>query len=302
MRIIFLGGNEFSLESLKSLVSSNNNVVGVVCQPDKPNKRGKGIEFCPVKKFALEKGIDVFQFEKIRNGGAEVLAKLKPDILVVASYGQILSSDIINLAPFGTINVHASLLPKYRGSSPIISAILNGESETGITIMRIVEKVDAGDMLLQKSIKIFENETAGQLAERLSVLGAQMIIEAIEQLENGTAKETPQKEEDATFTKMIKKEDGLLDFSCLAKEVYNKVRAFNPNPGAFVLRNGEKIRIYKTEVVVADEKIKNGEIVCCSQKEGIVVKCFKDAIKILELQVPGGKILDWKSFLNGRKF
>lgn len=302
MKILFLGGSEFSLESLRALCLAGQEIVGVVCQEDKPNLRGNKIEISPVKAFAQREGLKVFQFKKIKDGGAEVLKKLKPDLLVVVSYGQILPQEIINLAPLGIINVHASLLPKYRGCSPIISAILNGEKKTGITIMRIVKEVDAGDMLLQREVEILEDDNAKTLSERLSKAGAELLVEAVKQIEAGITVETPQDPKLATFTKMIRKEDGLLDFSRPAFEVNNKIRAFNPNPGAFVLRDGEKIKIHQAKIVPANEEISAGEIVSCSPKSGLVIKCGKDAIEILKLQAPGGKILDAKSFLNGRKF
>lgn len=302
MKILFLGGSEFSLESLKALCQAGHEIVGVVCQEDKPNLRGNKIEISPVKAFAQREGLRVFQFKKIKDGGAGVLKKLKPDLLVVVSYGQILPQEIINLAPLGIINVHASLLPKYRGCSPIISAILNGEKKTGVTIMRIVKEVDAGDMLLQREVEILEDDNAKTLSERLSKAGAELLVEAVKQIEAGTTVETPQDPKLATFTKMIRKEDGLLDFSKPAFEVNNKIRAFNPNPGAFVLRDGEKIKIHQAKIVPANEEISAGEIVSCSPKSGLVIKCGKDAIEVLKLQAPGGKILDAKSFLNGRKF
>lgn len=302
MKILFLGGSEFSLESLKALCQAGQEIVGVVCQEDKPNLRGNKIEISPVKAFAQREGLKVFQFKKIKDGGAEVLKKLKPDLLVVVSYGQILPQEIINLAPLGIINVHASLLPKYRGCSPIISAILNGEKKTGVTIMRIVKEVDAGDMLLQREVEILEDDNAKTLSERLSKVGAELLVEAVKQIEAGTTVEIPQDPKLATFTKMIRKEDGLLDFSKPAFEVNNKIRAFNPNPGAFVLRDGEKIKIHQAKIVPANEEISAGEIILSSPKSGLVIKCGKDAIEILKLQAPGGKILDAKSFLNGRKF
>lgn len=302
MKILFLGGSEFSLESLKALCQAGHEVVGVVCQEDKPNLRGNKIEISPVKAFAQREGLKVFQFKKIKDGGAEVLKKLKPDLLVVVSYGQILPQEIINLAPLGIINVHASLLPKYRGCSPIISAILNGEKKTGVTIMRIVKEVDAGDMLLQREVEILEDDNAKTLSERLSKAGAELLVEAVKQIEAGITVETPQDPKLATFTKMIRKEDGLLDFSKPAFEANNKIRAFNPNPGAFVLRDGEKIKIHQAKIVPANEEISAGEIISSSPKSGLVIKCGKDAIEILKLQAPGGKILDAKSFLNGRKF
>lgn len=302
MRIVFLGGSEISVPSLNRLIEDGHEVLAVVCQPDKPNARGNKIEMLPVKKFAIEKGIPVYQFNKIRLEGVETIKNLNPDLMVVVAYGQILSEEIINLPKFGTINVHGSLLPKYRGASPIISAVLNGEEETGITIMRIAKEVDAGNMLLKGETEIFKNETAGELSVRLALLGADLLSKVVLEIENGTIKEEPQDHSQATFTRMIRKEDGLLDFSKTAKQLFNQVRAFNPTPVAYVERNGEKIKVFEAEVVSADETINQGEIISSNNKEGIVIKCGKDALKILKLQAPGGKAMDWKSYLNGRKF
>ena len=302
MKIVFMGGSEISVPSLERLIGDGHEILAVVCQPDKPNARGNKIEMLPVKKIAIEKSIPVHQFNKIREEGVETIKSLNPDLMVVVAYGQILSEELINLPKFGTINVHGSLLPKYRGASPIISAVLNGEETTGITIMRIAKEVDAGNMILKGETKILENETAGELSKRLAVLGADLLSKVVVQIENGTAKEEQQDHLKATFTKMIRKEDAVMDFSKTAKDLFNQVRAFNPTPVAFVERNGEKIKVFEAEVVLADETIPAGEIVSSNNKEGIVVKCGKDALKILKLQAPGGKAMDWKSYLNGRKF
>lgn len=302
MKIVFMGGNDFSLESLKKLYYSQHEIVGVVCQVDKPNSRGNKIEVCPVKSFAIEKGLKVFQFKKIREEGVETLKSLNPDLVVVVSYGQILSDEIINLARYGTINVHASLLPKYRGASPIISAILNSENETGITIMRIEKEVDSGNIILQEKVAIISSDNAETLSKKLAVVGSNLLCDAINLIEEGKAVETVQDHSKATFTKMIKKEDGFLDFSKTATEVNNKIRAFNPNPVAFIKIKDEKFKIYEAEVVSADESIDFGKIICSCPKDGLIIKCGKDAIKILKIQASGGKVLDAKSFLNGRKF
>ena len=302
MKIIFLGSSDFSVPSLKRIIEDGHEVLAVVCQPDRPNARGNKIEISGVKKLALEKEIPVYQFNKIRTEGVDIIKNLNADLMVVVSYGQILSQELIDLPKLGTINVHGSLLPKYRGASPIASVILNGEEKTGITIMRIAQEVDAGNMLLKEETKILENETCGELSQRLSEIGANLLSKALVELEKGTLVEEVQNHKEATFTKMIKKEDALINFNEDAKTIVNKIRAFNPSPVAFTQRNGEKIKIYQAEVVSANENIAAGEVVLQSSKEGLVVKCGKDAIKILKLQAPGGKVLDYKNYLNGRKF
>lgn len=302
MRIVFLGSSLFSVPSLEKLINDGHEIVGVVCQPDKPNSRGNKIEISPVKQFALKNNLPVFQFKKIRVDGVETVKSLQPELMVVVSYGQILSDEVIQIPKHGTINVHGSLLPKYRGASPIASAILNGETTTGVTIMRIVKEVDAGDMFAKQEVEIDPTDTCGSLSQKLSIVGANLLSEVVFQIQNGNAKETPQNNCLATFTKMIKKEDGLLDFNQTANEIVNKVRAFNPSPSAFVVRGNDKIKIHEAAAVENFSKLKNGEIICNSAKEGLVIKCDGGAVKILKLQAPGGKILDAKNFLNGKKF
>ena len=169
MRIVFLGGSEFSVPSFERLIADGHEILAAVCQPDRPNSRGNKIEFCPLKKSAIEHGVKVLQFQKIRIEGTEEIRKLNPDLMVVVSYGQILPEELINIPKLGTINVHGSLLPKYRGASPIVSAILNGEQKTGITIMRIAKEVDAGNILFKAETDIGENETGGELSKKLSI-------------------------------------------------------------------------------------------------------------------------------------
>ena len=302
MKIVFMGSSDFSIPSLKELISAGHEILALVCQPDKPNGRGNKIEFSNIKKFALEKNIKVLQYQKIRFEGVEELKALNPDLIVVVSYGQILSDEIINIGKYGCINVHASLLPKYRGASPIISAIMNGEEKTGVTIMRVSREVDAGNMIAREETQIFKNETGGELSNRLAEIGAKLLVKVVEQIESGNFSEEVQNADEATFTKMIKKEDLELDFSMSATEIYNKVRALCPAPVAYMLRGNDKIKIYETELVECNENIPSGEIISADRINGIVIKCGKDAIKILKLQAPGGKVLDYKNYLNGKKF
>lgn len=302
MKIVFMGSSDFSIPSLKELISAGHEILALVCQPDKPNGRGNKIEFSNIKKFALEKNIKVLQYQKIRFEGVEELKALNPDLIVVVSYGQILSDEIIDIGKYGCINVHASLLPKYRGASPIVSAIMNGEEKTGVTIMRVAREVDAGNMLAREETQIFKNETGGELSNRLAEIGAKLLVKVVEQIETGNFSEEVQNADEATFTKMIKKEDLELDFSMSATEIYNKVRALCPAPVAYMLKGNDKIKIYETEIVECNENIPSGEIISADRINGIVIKCGKDAIKILKLQAPGGKVLDYKNYLNGKKF
>lgn len=304
MKIVFLGSSKLSVISLKMLIENQHQILGVVCQPDEPNLRGNKIEFSELKKFAIENNIPVFQFNKIRNEGVEILKELKPELLVVVYYGQILSQEIIDIGTKGIINLHPSLLPKYRGPSPIITPILNGEKETGVTIMRIEKEIDSGDIILQEKTPIFEKETAGELWERLTILGSNMLIKAIKQIEKGQTEEIQQDHSQATFTRMFTKEDARINFNKFSDQVVNQIRGFNPNPIAFFEYNNDRIKVYEAENEIDNDfgRFKTGEIVKANIKEGLIIKCKKGCVSIKKLQAPNGKILNIKDFLNGRKF
>lgn len=305
MKIIFLGSSELSVISLRALVEKGHEILAVVCQPDKPNARGNKIEISEVKKYAISKNIPVFQFNKIRNEGVEILKSLKPELLVVVYYGQILSQEIIDLGSEGIINLHPSLLPKYRGPSPVISPVLNGEKFTGVTVMRIEKDVDSGDIILQEKTPISDSESAGELHERLTKKGSEMLLEAIEQIKNNKTKERKQDHSEASFTHMFTKEDAKINFDKAAEQVANQIRAFNPNPVAYFNYKDEKIKVYQVEVVDFErlkENYDNGKIVDCSNKEGLVIKVADGAVSVKVLQAPNGKVLNIKDFLNGKKF
>ncbi len=303
MKIIFLGSSDLSVIPLKELVDEGHEILAVVCQPDKPNERGNKIQISELKKYSFSKNIPVYQFQKIRNEGVEVLRKLNPELLVVVYYGQILSQEIIDLGSKGIINLHPSLLPKYRGPSPVITPILNGEKKTGVTIIRVAKDVDAGNILLQERTEIFNNETAGQLWERLTIIGSKLLIKAIDLIQNNKQKEIEQDNTQATFTKKFEKEDAKIDFNKSVEEVVNQVRAFNSSPIAYFIYKEEKIKIYKAEALssLIDVEPKNGTIVNASIKDGLLIKCADGIVSIKKLQAPNGKILSIKDFLNGRK-
>ena len=300
MKIVFLGSSDFSLHCLKALIEAKYQVIAVVCQPDKPSGRGNKTIPSVVKKYAIEKNIPVYQFNKIRVDGIETLKSLKPDIIVVASYGQILSQEILDIAL--PINVHGSLLPKYRGATPIQTALLNGDKETGITIMKMEYAVDSGDILLQKKISIDDNDNAESLFEKMGVLGGELLVEALNLIEENKAIYIAQNPEEATYTKLIKKEDAQINFNESAGEIVNKVRAYYKNPTAYFVKDGEKLKIYKACKRDNLTKLKCGEIITANSKEGLIIKCLNGAVEILEIQAPNGKRMDAKSFLNGRKF
>lgn len=298
MKIVFMGTPDFALYPLRALVESEHEVVAVVTQPDKPGNRGE-IKFSPVKKYALDNGIPVYQFAKISREGAGALAKLNADFFVTAAYGQILSAEILALPVHGVVNVHASLLPAYRGSSPIQWAIINGESETGVTIMLTDVGLDTGDILLRKSIPIDGNDTAGSLFEKLGLLGADAIIEFFEKFISGKIIGERQDEARASYYPMLKKSDGRIDWSMDAEAVRNLVRGVTPWPGAYFLRKGKTIKLYSAEIANGFNG-RAGEVLA-ADKRGLIVGCGKGALALSELQSEGKKRMSYTDFLNGNR-
>lgn len=300
MRICFLGTPEFALPSLSMLVERGYDVAAVFTQPDRPKNRGKKLYAPPVKEYAEKHGIPVFQPVKIREESPDDLRSLKPDLLVTAAFGQILSQEILDIAPLGCINVHGSLLPKYRGPAPIQWAIINGETKTGVTTMYTERGVDTGDMILKRETDILEDETAGELSVRLAQLGARVLFETLELVAQGKAPREPQNEAEATYFPMLKKKDGLLDFRRSAREVYNRVRGVSPWPGAYGEIGGEVLKIWNVSV---DESLSGtpGEVLCADCKAGVAVACGSGGIFIEELQAPCCKRMDARDYLRGKK-
>lgn len=307
MRIIFLGTPEFGVRCLDALVQSKHEVIAVVTQPDKRAERGNKFQYSPVKKYALEKGLPLFQFPKISRDGIVDLTALEPDLIVTAAYGQILSQAVLDIPKYGVINVHGSILPKYRGASPAQSAIIHGETETGVTIMKTESGLDTGDIIEIAKTPIFENETAGDLLDRLSKIGADLLLEVIEKIENGTAVFTKQEHFNATITKKIDKTDSSINWAKSSKEIKCLILGTNPSPIARTLLNNTIIKIYRAKTIdfeLDDEckNLDNGTILpISSAKRGVFVKTGDGAIEILEMQLPGGKILPAKQLMNGRK-
>ena len=294
MRILFLGTPDFAVAALERIVGTDNEVVGVVTQPDRKRNRGE-VSFCPVKQFAVEKGIKVYQYESIRKEGVEDIKAINPDIMITYAFGQISSEEILDIPKYGVINIHASLLPKYRGSSPIQWCLVNGESKTGVTIMRTALAVDSGDILLQKEIDILPEENAGELFDRLAVLGGQAIVEALEIIADGRAVYTPQQESQATHYPMISKEDGKIDWSRSAREVFNKMRGFTPWPSAFTTLDGKLFKILKC--VVSDKIFdgKEGQVFVEERKAYVV--CGNGTVELKEVQLEGKKAMPVSDFL-----
>lgn len=298
-KIVFMGTPDFAVPSLNALIDNGYNVVAVVTQPDKPVGRKMILTPSPVKKVAQEKGIPVLQYAKIKNEGVEDLKRLAPDLVVTCAFGQILTQEIIDIPRLGIINVHASLLPKYRGSAPIQRAVINGDKETGVSIMKTELGIDTGDVLCVEKTPIYENETAGELFDRLSVIGATALIKGIKEIENGTDVWTPQDERLATHVKMIKKEDGVIEWNGTAEEIFNFVRGMNPWPCAYTGLNGQPLKIWKVEKSKDEYDALPGTVVLANAKEGIKVAVKGGSIKICELQTAGGKRIDARSFLAG---
>lgn len=297
MRVVFLGTPDFGVEAL-SRICKTHEVVGVVCQPDKVGARGK-VEFCAVKKFALANNLPLMQFEKISRDGVETLAALHPDIMITAAYGQILSQQVIDIAPHGIINIHGSLLPKLRGAAPIQYAVLQGLSTTGITILNTVRKVDAGEIILQKSLDILPFETCGHLYERMSLLGAEAVIEALDLIESGKAIYVPQNEDEATFCSKITAEQEQIDWSLPAEQAVNLVRALNPSPSAWTSWGDRRLKIFALRPCEQHFDGAVGEVVQVTKKSLAVMCGDGKSVYVTELQAENSKRMDIASFLNG---
>ena len=300
MKVIFLGTPDFAQNVLKKIYESHHEVVAVVCQPSKPVGRGGKLIDPPTKVFADEHGIACFQFGKISKEGVETLGSLGADIMVTSAYGQILSKEVLEITPNGVINVHASLLPKYRGSSPIQWAIKNGEKVTGVTIMKTNVGIDDGDMLLQEKCEITDDDTDVTMFEKLSHLGSKLIVEALDLIETGKAKFVPQGEK-FTYFPMIKKEMAKIDFNRTAKEIDQLVRAFYSWPVAHFSICDQVFKVFKAKPAVGEFSGENGEVVASSSKSGLVVKCEGGAVEIVEIQAPNSKRMLARSYLNGKK-
>lgn len=300
--IVFLGTPDFAVPSLKALVENGYNVKAVFTQPDRPKGRGNKVQFSPVKEYALSQNIPVYQPDKIRREeNAKILKDLKPDLMITAAFGQILSKENLESAPLGCINVHGSLLPKYRGSSPIQWAVINGEKTTGITTMYTDIGVDCGDVILKKEISIGENETAGELFDRLAILGAETLLETLKLVEAGKVQRTPQNESEATHYPMLDKAMGLIDFNKDAEDIKNLVRGLNPWPVAWTKCADEIIKIYSVSVVDEKSDLNPGQIICADSKNGLKVKCGNGVISVDVLQLSGKKAMESKTFFVGNK-
>lgn len=313
MRIVFMGTPDFSVPALKALVEAGHQVIAVVTQPDKPKGRGKEVQMTPVKIQAMEYGIPVYQPAKVREASfVEVLKGLEADVYVVIAFGQILPKAVLELPKYGCINIHASLLPKYRGAAPIQWCVIDGERETGITTMMMDVGLDTGDMLEKAVIPIEEKETGGSLHDKLSMAGGDLILSTLKKLEEGTLVRTTQTDEGTCYAKMLTKSLGDIDWNQDAVSIERLIRGLNPWPSAYTMWNGKTIKIWAADVIAGREAAEflsesgvpaetgtaPGTVVC-SDKRGLVVCTGGGLLSIRELQMEGKKRMDTPAFLRG---
>lgn len=301
-KIVFMGTPDFAVPVLQQIINDGYDVIGVVTQPDRPVGRKRKITPPPVKVEALKHNIPVFQPEKIREEQSlQEILDLKPDLIVTAAFGQILPKKLLDAPKYGCINVHASLLPELRGGAPIHYAIIQGKKETGITIMYMVEQLDAGDMISQVKVPIDERDTVGSLHDKLSEAGAKLLSETLPKLLNGVVTPIKQKDEEATFAYNIKREDERINWNRPGEEIYNHIRGLNPWPVAFTTLNGETLKIWWGEKVEITQTAEPGTIIDVVPDGLIVATKNNTAIKITELQPAGKKKMSTEQFLRGNK-
>ncbi|MDO4452367.1 MAG: methionyl-tRNA formyltransferase [Lachnospiraceae bacterium] len=299
MKVIFMGTPDFSVGTLEELIRAGHEVVLAVTQPDKPKGRGKEMQFTPVKEVALKHGIPVFQPKKIRDAESiEELRKYPADVMVVIAFGQIVPKEVLEMTPYGCINVHASLLPKYRGAAPIQWSIIDGESVTGVTTMQMDEGLDTGDMLLKTEVPISPKETGGSLHDKLAEAGAKLCVETLKALEEKTVVAEKQGETTTAYARMLDKKLGNIDWNNGAEEIERLIRGLNPWPSAYTMWEDKVMKIWEAEVVEGEEKGETGTIVKV-EKDGFFVQTGKGLLKITQLQIPGKKRMDAGAFLRG---
>ena len=319
MRILFMGTPDFALESLKALYEAKYDIIGVVTNVDKPKGRGMKLVAPPVKEYALDKNLKIFQPQKVRNNVEfiEEVKKLNPDLICVVAYGKILPQEILDIPKYGCVNVHGSLLPQYRGAAPIQWAILNGDKKTGITTMFMNAGMDTGDMILKKEVQIGENETTGELWDRLKVIGAQLLVETVKKIEDGTVTRIPQPEE-GTMAPMLSKDMAEINWEeKTAQQIKNLVRGLNPIMGAYSFLNNKKIKFWKVQVLTEQELlnkfeelqeykghlkgIQPGTVLFSDDKNGLYIKANAGILQVLEIQGENSKKMPINDFLRGNK-
>lgn len=302
MRVIFMGTPDFAAASLEKLINENYDIVGVFTQPDKPKGRGMEMSFSPVKELALKHNLPVFQPEKMRDGTAlRIIRDLKPDILVVVAYGRILPDDILAIPKFGAVNVHGSLLPKYRGAAPIQWAVLNGDKTTGVTTMYLAHDMDAGDVIYREETEIGEFETAGELFDRLMLMGAGLLDKTLRDIEAGTAPRTPQDHSQATYVKMLDKSICPIDWNKTPREIVKHIYGLQPWPVATMELEGKCLRVFGAAYTELKTAKMPGSVIR-ADADGIVIACADgQCLAITELQAPGKKRMQAADFLRGHR-
>lgn len=298
MRIIFMGTPDFAVPTLEALVTGGHEIIAAVTQPDKPKGRGKAVLMTPVKEKALEYGIPVYQPVKAREPEfIEVLKSLEPEVIVVVAFGQILPKEILEIPRYGCVNVHASLLPKYRGAAPIQWAVIDGEEESGVTTMQMDEGLDTGDILEMETIRLEEKETGGSLFDKLSCLGGKLILSTLSGLENGTVVPRKQGETTTPYAKMLKKTMGEIDWNMEAAAIERLIRGLNPWPSAYTSCNGKTLKIWAADVLPGGQGEEPGRV--RAGKDSLLVETGSGLLSITELQLEGKKRMDTASFLRG---
>lgn len=319
MRILFMGTPDFALESLKALYEAKYDIIGVVTNVDKPKGRGMKMVASPVKEYAIEKKLQVYQPVKVRNNPEflEEVKKLNPDLICVVAYGKILPQELLDIPKYGCVNVHGSLLPEYRGAAPIQWAVLNGDKKTGVTTMFMNAGMDTGDMILKEEVEIGDDETTGELWDRLKMIGANLLIKTVKEIENGTATRTKQPEE-GTMAPMLSKEMAKIDWeNKTAQEIKNLVRGLNPIMGAYTFLDGKKIKFWKVQTLTENEllekfqelkeykyhlnKMQAGTVLFSDEKRGLFIKANEGILQVLEIQGENSKRMAISDFLRGNK-
>lgn len=299
MRIIFMGTPDFSVPALVALKEAGHEILAVVTQPDKPKGRGKEVQMTPVKEKALEYQIPVYQPVKARDPEfVKILSDMDPELIVVIAFGQLLPKSILDIPKYGCVNIHASLLPKYRGASPIQYAVINGEKESGVTTMMMAESLDTGDMLDQETVALEEKETFGSLHDKLSAMGGRLILKTIEKLKEGTAIRIPQDDSGTCYVGLIKKSMGDIDWSMDAVSIERLIRGLNPWPSAYTAWNGKVIKLWEAEVVDKEYEGVCGQVAEAG-RDSLVIKTGKGGLSIRKLQLQGKKCMDIDAFLRG---
>ena len=303
MNIVFMGTPDFSVPCLNSIINAGHTVSAVFTQPDKPKNRGHKMQMTPVKECALAHNIEVFQPLSLRKGedgekSLKILKSLSPDCIVVVAYGQILPKSVLDTPKYGCINVHASLLPRYRGAAPIQRCIMEGEKVTGVTTMYMAEGLDTGDMILKEEIPITEDMTGSILHDKLSETGARLISETLSLVEKGAAPRTPQTEDNTCYAAMLKKEDCRIDFGQSADTVYNQIRGLSDSPCAFTFLEGKRLKVYFAKKLDIETDKPAGTVI---RGEGLCVACGKGALRLTDIMLESGKRMKDSDFLRGRK-